>query len=263
MKNLVLIIMAMFFGSFLAQAETTFDVRLSEVSNDGTNYVVKVEMQMFGEDPSVFKLGSTAVQFSFPKQALSSPVLHSHVFGDSFFYLEPTVTTPVPGECSFNIELSIPNMGISIPTGDEWIELGEISFTIDDLTAYAPMEILYNGGTTKTVVYLDDESTQIFRGSTTVDVEEVGEYSAQNIIAYPNPNNGEYINVEMDNVGVNQKVVIEITDLSGKVIYTEEVTTREQALIQMVKFDKTLVSGVYSLNLSIDDNTITKKFVVE
>lgn len=263
MKNLVLLIMVMCLGSFVAQAETTFDVRLTEVSNDGTNYVVKIEMQMFGEDPSVFKLGSTAIQFDFPQEALSNPVLHSHVFGDSFFYLEPTVTTPKLGECSFNIELSIPNMGIEISTGDEWVELGEISFTVNDFAAYAPLNIIYNGGTTKTVVFLDDESTQIYRGAaSTVNIEEA-DIIAQNLVAYPNPNNGQYINIEMNNIGVNQKVVIEIADALGKVVYSEVVTTNEKVLIQKVKFDQTLVDGVYSINLMIDENTITKKFVVK
>ncbi len=261
MKNLVLIIMAVCFGAFTTQAETTFDVRLSEVSNDGNTYVTKIEMRMFGDNPSDFKLGSTSVQFKFPNEALSHPQILSHVFENSFFYIEPTVTQPFPGEVSFNIELAIPNMGITIPTGDEWITLGEISFTIDDMAKFVTPTLLYTGGSTKTVVFLDDESTQIYKG---IGVDTpLGSSSSLEIEAYPNPNTGEAITVELIGNNTKQKMVIEISEMTGRVVYSSEDIQVENSTLKKVNFDQQLTSGVYSINILMENKTLVKTFVVE
>lgn len=138
-------------GSLLAQ---TFCLRLTEVSNDGSNLVVRVEMS----GSAAFDLGSSNLQWSYDITKVSNPTLTSTSLGPPAYLVE--VTEPNPGEASLNIELGFPEFGSMV--NDSWTELANVSFTILNPADVGEMLWLYNGGTTQTVVYDDDETTQLF-----------------------------------------------------------------------------------------------------
>lgn len=169
MKKTLSVLFILFIGSFILNAQTTFGLKLAEISNDGTNYVVSISLQMNGDDATVFKLGSSSLQFSFPDDALSNPVLESTSLAAPFPYYEPTITTPLTDQCSFNVELAVPEFGVDITEGPLWLEIGQISFTIDDASALNDLAWTYTGGTTGTVIFLDNESTQIFASTPSED----------------------------------------------------------------------------------------------
>ena len=142
----------LFAGSLWAQ---TFCLRLSEVSNDGNTLVVKIDMH----GSAAFELGSSNLQWSYNASKISTPVLQSSNLPGVPFY-EVTVSTPNPGEASLNIDLSFPDVVSTI--GATWTEIAQVSFTVIDPADSGELLWLYNGGTTQTVVYLDNEATQIF-----------------------------------------------------------------------------------------------------
>ena len=260
MKNIILLVFLFGFG-IVVQAQTTFGLRLTEVSNDGINYVVKIEMQMNGVDVDEFKLGSSSLQFSFSDDELSSPVLQSTTLDSSFPYFTPTVTTPKPGECSFNIELAIPSTGIEIAEAPNWTPLGEVSFTIVNSSLITPLSWSYNGGTTETVVFIDDEATQIFMAEgNTVSIEENNINNSISI--FPNPCLGESLMVSL-NFKTSQEIQIEVVDNLGRIIYSQEFWTTDQLTKNELIFGQKLSSGLYFVNITGETEKTSTKFVVE
>jgi len=162
MKKIIFLITLLLSIASQVNAQTTFGLKIEEISNDGSSYIISLKMQMFGDDSSVFQLGSSSLQFTFPNNALSNPVLESTTLESPLPYFTPTVTVPLIDQCSFNIELAIPDLGMDIAAAPAWTELGRINFTIDNINQLVPLTWSYNGGTTQTVIYLDDEIVQIF-----------------------------------------------------------------------------------------------------
>lgn len=248
------------FGMIL-QAQTTFDMQITEISNDGVNYVVKIEMQMNGDNVQDLKLGSSSFQFKFPNEALSSPVLQSTTLPSSFPYFEPTVTTPRINECSFNVELSTPGTGVAIAQAPAWTTLGEISFTIENPSLITPMIWSYNGGTTETVVFIDDEETQIFREEGAVSITEMLDNNTS-FSVFPNPSSGESLMINLD-LSSGETAIIEVVDNLGKIVYSKDYSKNNQSEKIEINFSNKLVSGIYSINVKNEKDIISSKFIVE
>lgn len=151
MKFTLTLISILFASSLFAQ---TFCLRLSEVSNDGNTLVVKVEM----DGTAAFELGSSNLQWDFDDTKLANPTFVSSPFPGAPFYII-TATEPVAGEASLNFDLGAPGFGSTINT--TWTEVGQVSFTMLNPTDFGSLNWLYNAGTTQSVIYLDDEATQI------------------------------------------------------------------------------------------------------
>lgn len=162
MINKIILSSLLILGFVQLNSQTTFGLKIQEISNDGSNYIISLQMQMMGDSPEDFQLGSSSLQFTFPNNALSNPIIQSTTLTSPFPYFVPSVTVPLIDQCSFNIELASPDGGATIATAPAWTELGQINFTIDNAAQMVPLTWSYNGGTTQTVVYLDDEIVQIF-----------------------------------------------------------------------------------------------------
>ncbi|MEO0683514.1 MAG: T9SS type A sorting domain-containing protein [Cyanobacteria bacterium J06649_11] len=145
-------------------SQTTFCLRLAVTTDNALELIVALEIQ----GSEAFNLGNSNLQFSFDNNALTNPTLHSHTLTRIPFpiYEIPTVTTPQPGEASFNIELNLPNFGDEISGLTGWTEVGQIRFEKTGMTQTEGMFWSYNGGTTETVLFLHDQATQIFATET-------------------------------------------------------------------------------------------------
>ncbi len=77
---------------------------------------------------------------------------------------------------------------------------------------------------------------------------------------YPNPNNGEQLSVNLENLTPNSKLTI--TDIYGKVILTNPLNTDQSEYKVNVKFENKLTSGLYFINIVSDGNRITEKLIV-
>jgi hypothetical protein len=88
-----------------------------------------------------------------------------------------------------------------------------------------------------------------------VSVDELGEQNT--IRLYPNPVANEL--TVLLNEQVSGKVVIQIIDVTGKVIRTQEVN----AAVQTVKMDVTeLANGMYTLTVQGENQNASKHFVI-
>ncbi len=78
---------------------------------------------------------------------------------------------------------------------------------------------------------------------------------------YPNPNNGEMLNLNLTNVDAKE-VFVRITDGMGKLIYTNLFVV-EGSLNTQVRFEKPLSAGLYLVEFIANDESTTLKMIVE
>jgi hypothetical protein len=124
-------------------------------SNNGTTMQVDVTVPITGP---TFNLGTSNFVFNFNHLALSNPTLISHSL-NSFYYNPSTVTNPLTGVASFNLELLFPANGIPISSFTT-----RIQFTIVDNTKPTGFST-YPYSAFSSPVFKDDEFTQIPSGS--------------------------------------------------------------------------------------------------
>jgi hypothetical protein len=140
----------------------TFCLQMTEVSNNGTDLIVLVEMQA----DAAFDLADANLQFTYDDASLGTPLFASSPLAPPV-YIIPTVTTPAPGIASINIVLPFPGTGSTIAVSPGWTEIVQITFPIINGAAIGAFSWEYNGGTTQTVAFGDDATTpfQIFATS--------------------------------------------------------------------------------------------------
>src|SRR5210317_1361670 len=80
----------------LSVKSQTYCLRLSEMANNGTTVIYRVEM--LGDQ--IFGLGTSNLEFSFNNSGLSNPTLESSFLGGNY---SVTVTSPLTAVASVNI----------------------------------------------------------------------------------------------------------------------------------------------------------------
>lgn len=159
MKKISLLFILIVLGSYLHSQ--TFCLRFTEVNLTATTFTISLQMQ----GSTSFALGSSNLQFNYNTSGLSNPTFLSSPLGPTSYQV-PTVSTPLPGEASLNIELGFAGFGTAINATPAWTEVGQIIFDVIDTGQNSGLSWSYNGGTTLTIVYKDDEATQLFTTNT-------------------------------------------------------------------------------------------------
>lgn len=77
---------------------------------------------------------------------------------------------------------------------------------------------------------------------------------------YPNPNSGEQLNVNLENLIPNSTLTI--SDIYGKIILTKPLNTNQSEYKVNVKFDNKLTAGLYFITILSDENRIVEKMIV-
>ncbi|MCE7996952.1 MAG: hypothetical protein HEP71_33630, partial [Roseivirga sp.] len=140
----------------------TYNLRFEKVSNNGTTLTVKVQMSL----SSAENLGTSNLVFTYDGAEMNTPVLGTiHNFSGGN-YQTMTLTSPATNTVSLNIELNTDDAGTALATGAGFTDVAEISFTLPDETGTANFQWQV-ATTTKTVVYQDDNSTQLSAGTLT------------------------------------------------------------------------------------------------
>lgn len=143
-------------------AQSTFCLSFANQTTAGGNF--DVTLRMYSSDGN-FQLGSSNFVFTYNTAALSNPVfLSSPLSGSVYDLATPSlvVTAPATGQVSFNAMYEGANGGgTTVPTAG--LDMVVVRFTVVNNTLPTNLTWLYDGGTTKTVVFDDDNATQIFR----------------------------------------------------------------------------------------------------
>ena len=77
---------------------------------------------------------------------------------------------------------------------------------------------------------------------------------------YPNPNNGDMVNLNITDVK-SDNVFVRIMDSMGRVVYTNRFSV-DGSLNTLVKFSKPLAAGLYMVEFTMDGEVITERMMV-
>ncbi|MFT7544900.1 MAG: hypothetical protein ACI8YO_001684, partial [Gammaproteobacteria bacterium] len=85
-----------------------------------------------------------------------------------------------------------------------------------------------------------------------------------NFTAYPNPNAGDQAYIKFDQViDTNQDVIVEIFNMYGKKVHSEQFANAGSDINRMITFDQKLTSGMYFINLSVNETIMIEKLIIE
>ena len=184
--------------SNLAFAQPTFHLRFETVTANGVDYEVDIYMAGSAE----FDLGSSNLQFTYDNTDMDNPTISAGEATDltsSPFY-SVTATRPASNKASLNINLfsAFLNPKVAIPSYPTWTKLARLHFDILDPTATTNLQWTYNGLTTETVVFIGDESTQIFVDSPT-DLEDlIGDNLPVELVSFEATAKEEFIQLDWE-----------------------------------------------------------------
>ncbi|MEN9639566.1 MAG: hypothetical protein RLZZ262_1435, partial [Bacteroidota bacterium] len=112
----------------------------------------------------------------------------------------------------------------------------------------------------------------IFVGGTVLETEQalsemaaeadrMNEESMFEALVYPNPSNGEVVNLNLENV-TSENIFVRITDATGRVVYNNRYAV-EGALNTVVTFAQPLANGLYTVEFIVDDQRITERMMIQ
>lgn len=115
---------------------------------------------------------------------------------------------------------------------------------------YGPTQTIQVSGTSASQMLQENEGEEALR------VEDAAVLST----IYPNPNNGDAVNINLYNTG-NSDVNINIYDGVGQLIYSNRFAA-EGSLNKEIRFENALTSGIYFVEISTNDQTFTERMIV-
>jgi len=87
---------------------------------------------------------------------------------------------------------------------------------------------------------------------------KVDSFIAANL--YPNPNNGEMVNLNVSGIE-SDNVFVRITDAMGRIVYTSRFSV-EGSLNTIVTFSEPLAAGIYNVEFTADGQIMTERMIV-
>src|SRR6185436_17271423 len=92
------------------------------------------------------------------------------------------------------------------------------------------------------------------------EAERAGDVTSAAANLYPNPNNGEMVNLNVSGVK-SDNVFVRIFDGMGRVVYTNRFTV-DGSLNTIVTFAKPLAGGLYTVEFTADGQVMTERMLV-
>ncbi|MFM9005304.1 MAG: T9SS type A sorting domain-containing protein, partial [Flavobacteriales bacterium] len=114
---------------------------------------------------------------------------------------------------------------------------------------YGPTQRILVNGTSASTMLNEEVAEQ--------DVK-VESFIAANL--YPNPNNGEMVNLNVSGIQ-SDHLFVRITDAMGRIVYTNGFAV-EGSLNQIVTFAEPLASGIYNVEFTVDGEIMTERMIV-
>ena len=150
-----------FFSTVLwGQTPTQYNLSFDNAGFAGNTFCVEIYLSFNQSN----KLGSSNLVLDFDKSIISNPILISDNISDPPIYFVPTVTMPGDERASLNIELGIPGFGDPIGAPGDQRLIANLCFDYP-VTGQLVTLTWYENASAGTVVYLDDEMTQLNPGT--------------------------------------------------------------------------------------------------
>ena len=151
----MLLVMVLGLLSVATLSAQTCDLQFNQVTNNGTNYDVTVQIRA----SSAFNLGSSNFRFSYNTTDLSNPVLLSAANFSGGNYSTMTVSSNPP-VVSVNIALNVVSSGTAVSTS--YMDVGTIRFTTVNKNGASNLTWFSSSATpVASRIFKDDESTLI------------------------------------------------------------------------------------------------------
>ncbi len=93
-------------------------------------------------------------------------------------------------------------------------------------------------------------------------ISVLNEITAKDLIVYPNPSNGNF-SLSLMNLGSETKVPIEMLDLSGQVIWSEQLEGGSDGNLEIAISNSDLGSGTYVIRLEINGIIVRRKISIQ
>jgi hypothetical protein len=77
---------------------------------------------------------------------------------------------------------------------------------------------------------------------------------------YPNPNNGNEVNINLTDIGSGE-LIVKIVDAVGRTIYNKSYTV-DGSLFTKINFAEQLTSGIYLVEFTINGETMNERLIV-
>ncbi|MBK6840134.1 MAG: T9SS type A sorting domain-containing protein [Bacteroidetes bacterium] len=99
-------------------------------------------------------------------------------------------------------------------------------------------------------------------GASTTSVADVADKQF-NFVLSPNPTIGNF-NVSLQNLTTASNAILTISDLQGRVVYSDNIENKSQNnLTHSYQLNQLLSKGVYMVSLGDENSTITRKLVIQ
>jgi hypothetical protein len=80
-------------------------------------------------------------------------------------------------------------------------------------------------------------------------------------VVYPNPNNGNEININLTDIGTGD-LTVKVVDALGRTIYTSRYSVNG-SLFTKINFGEQLTGGIYLVEFTINGETMNERMIVE
>jgi hypothetical protein len=78
---------------------------------------------------------------------------------------------------------------------------------------------------------------------------------------YPNPSNGDYFNISLENVK-DEKVTMKLIDYTGKIVLVKEFAV-DGAMKLRVDLGQRLASGLYTVEMNVDGKSVSQRLIIQ
>jgi hypothetical protein len=93
------------------------------------------------------------------------------------------------------------------------------------------------------------------------EADRMDEESMMDAMVYPNPSNGEVVNLNVANVSADN-VFVRIMDTTGRLVYSNRYTV-DGSLNTVVSFGQPLANGLYTVEFIMDNEKLTEKMMIQ
>jgi len=197
---------------------------------------------------SNFLVGSTVAGST--SSAVCGAINYTYEFTQVTSCADGTVISVVPA--TYTTGAATPYLGLGVlgnlPNAGAWDVRIRPNFAYGPGT-FGPVQRI-NVNNTSASSMLDESAADM-------DVK-VDSFIAANL--YPNPNNGEMVNLNVSGIE-SDNVFVRITDAMGRIVYTNRFSV-EGSLNTIVTFSEPLAAGIYNVEFTADGQIMTERMIV-